>query len=167
MPSLPNDEFAGVSCRSSGDCIAVGDATDVVLTGYWNGTNWTIATPENGFGTGFLTGVSCPTRNACFAVGTGGDEGVDPILMDWNGMSWSDSSFARDYDPPVAISCSSATGCTAIGNDGTTNRWNGRRWKLEPLSGNAFLEAVSCVSRGVCVAVGQTDVDAAFVIRRS
>jgi hypothetical protein len=163
--------FQGVSCRSSRQCIAVGTADDIVLTGYWNGATWTISTPTN-VGTGGLDSVSCPSRNACFAVGSGGDSGIDPLLMEWNGMTWSDRSSAvpnpdggMDFGAPVAISCPSATACTAVGS--AIYPWSGGRWKLEPLRGDGLLEAVSCVSRAVCVAVGQNSSAAPFVMRRT
>ena len=67
-----------------------------------------------------------------------------------------------------AVSCSGAEACTAVGYYGTTHntgvdrtlaeRWNGSRWEIQPTptpAGGGLLSGVSCVSRVLCVAVGQ------------
>jgi hypothetical protein len=60
------------------------------------------------------------------------------------------------------LSCTSATACTAVGyrisGSGKqlplAERWNGRRWAVEPTPGTGALASVSCPSASACVAVG-------------
>jgi hypothetical protein len=65
----------------------------------------------------------------------------------------------------AAVSCSSPRACTAVGGHGTgqgdvplAERWNGKRWALQPtprLPGFfPVLEGVSCPSSRECLAVG-------------
>ena len=64
------------------------------------------------------------------------------------------------------VSCTSSTGCTAVGDyvnrTGTkvtlVERWNGSGWSSQPtpgLSGNPVLDGVSCETAGDCTAVGE------------
>jgi hypothetical protein len=69
-------------------------------------------------------------------------------------------------DGLIAVSCSSATACTAVGNEETSSaslalaeRWNGSTWTLQTAvdpSGDTsvILDGVSCPSATYCVAVG-------------
>lgn len=70
-------ELLGVTCVSSGTCVAVGDgpparprtsASPLVAT--WNGTRWAFqSVPVDGTSTAQLTGVDCVTTTECEAVG--------------------------------------------------------------------------------------------------
>jgi hypothetical protein len=66
----------GVSCPSATACTAVGNYTtrsgvEQTLAERWDGTTWTVAPTPNPAGatSSSLSGVSCPTANACSAVG--------------------------------------------------------------------------------------------------
>jgi hypothetical protein len=66
----------GVSCPSATACTAVGNYTSSsgvkeTLAEQWNGTTWTVAPTPNPAGatSSTLSGVSCPSANACTAVG--------------------------------------------------------------------------------------------------
>ena len=83
-PGAAESSLAGIACRSSASCYAVGGyatatAAAKTLVEHWNGATWTIvtsATPAGAlpasvnadFATG-LNGVSCPTPTSCIAVG--------------------------------------------------------------------------------------------------
>ena len=64
----------------------------------------------------------------------------------------------------VAVSCSSSTFCTGVGNTAEgaplAEHWNGRRWSIQPtpkVSHSNYLAAllgVSCPSLQTCTAVG-------------
>jgi hypothetical protein len=64
-----------------------------------------------------------------------------------------------------AVSCSSASACTAVGSydDATlAEAWNGTKWSVEPtanptLSKRSSLSSVSCTSPTACTAVGSYD----------
>lgn len=69
---------------------------------------------------------------------------------------------ARATATLAGVSCTSAAACTAVGSTdlGTlAERWNGRRWKIQPTpspaSGTA-LSAVSCAAPAMCMAVGSS-----------
>lgn len=58
-----------------------------------------------------------------------------------------------------SVSCSSATACTAVGDQGNSvlvERWNGRRWSIQatPRIPGMFFSGVSCPAARVCIAVG-------------
>jgi hypothetical protein len=68
---------------------------------------------------------------------------------------------ARPGDRPLlAVSCASASNCTAVGGVFAA-RWNGRRWSVAPIAvppfstaALDFLAGVSCSAKRVCMAVG-------------
>lgn len=67
---------------------------------------------------------------------------------------------ARAGRPLLAVSCSSANACTAVGGV-FAERWNGRRWSIQSVPtpafsdpGLSFLGGVSCAARRACFAVG-------------
>jgi hypothetical protein len=94
--------LSSVSCSSDTACTAAGSQLDsagtyVPLAERWNGSGWQIQpTPvplDNIYSV--LNGVSCPSRNACTAVGlyerngypTGDDPG-GPLIEHWDGSNW-------------------------------------------------------------------------------
>lgn len=99
--SMPNPTGAGsaifsaVSCSSGGDCTAIGSFTisadhQVALVERWNGSRWSmqrIAKPR-GVTAIALSGVSCPSKHACFVVGNitaGGVRELPAVVELWHG----------------------------------------------------------------------------------
>ena len=92
----PGTILTGVSCPSPTSCFAVGSydvsGTEKSLVEHWNGSAWGVMTRPNPTGatTSYLVGVSCPSPNSCFAVGsyqtTGGAE--KSLLERWDGSTW-------------------------------------------------------------------------------
>ena len=90
--------FAGVSCTSSSECVAVGtmskhDGGDpwFSLIERWNGTKWwLLASPSRSYAD-YLNSVSCPSARSCFAVGSDGGKtaGSATLVEQWNGWRWS------------------------------------------------------------------------------
>ena len=183
-PSPFDGSLSGVSCASATDCLAVGDVAAAFLSPtssvkplveHWNGTDWSIvATPKlTGVSEAILSGVSCVTATACFAVGAS-DAG--PLTERWNGSRWTIVSSPRLSGPfvrPAAISvgidpgltgvsCPSLTNCYAVGVSNTRaliEHWNGSIWSVVPTpnpKGVFFpnLGGVSCASPKRCTAVG-------------
>jgi hypothetical protein len=75
-----NSELEGVSCPGRRACHAVGDAYGVDPSGFraiaegFDGASWQLeSTPSTGKSDSPLTGVSCPGRLFCMAVGSTGD----------------------------------------------------------------------------------------------
>ncbi len=156
----------------------------VVLAGAGSAlaATWTVGQPPPaGLPSGHLKAVGCSSAGTCMAVGY--YNGVDvssgpsqfPMAETWNGSSW---TLAPVPAPPgddgttdlgsqlLAVSCSGASACVAVGdsapiNGGTgtstpfTEIWDGHTWTLGPaLSLTGELDGVSCTSATACTAVG-------------
>jgi hypothetical protein len=171
------DTFLAVSCPTAVMCVAVGEvtlnATETMLAERWNGHKWSVMrlVRPPGATNSFLTGVSCTSARACTAVGsvyvpsTGGG----PVAERWNGSRWTvqvTPSPGNEGVPFAAVSCGSATSCTAVGyyygvDTTLAEHWNGRTWTIQSLPpvGNpgADLSAVSCRSGAACTAAGYYD----------
>jgi hypothetical protein len=169
----------GVSCVSATACVAVGyyeprsgGASFKAFIESWNGTSWSVVlSPHPASSSTVLSGVSCLSAAACTAVGSYYplDSGQFKTFVEsWNGSTWSvvpSPSPGTEYNALNAVSCVSATACTAVGYHYDTpteprtlvESWNGSVWSVVPSpnrpSGN-FLYGVSCVSAAACTAVG-------------
>jgi hypothetical protein len=169
----------GVSCPTATFCVAVGNYQNragrhTILAEAWNGSSWSVmpAPPPAGARRSFLNGVSCASATACTAVGsyqTGSGKHVT-LAERWNGTAWSLQPTPNPASPPrsalAAVSCTSASTCTAVGNSVDNSggnsrtlaeRWNGTTWSIQPTPNNPhgnFLTGVSCPSPAACIAVG-------------
>ncbi len=167
LPGPTQGDLAGVDCSSQNppQCTAVGEdlTTSDTLAERWNGTSWSIQTTPATGDSGLL-GVSCPTFNVCVAVGLqhGSPHTVSPLAELWNGSSWTVQSTPGLGGALSAVSCASATACTAVGNSSgapLAESWNGSTWTSEtvpvPAGGqSATLSGVSCTAANTCSAVG-------------
>lgn len=158
-------ELSDVSCTAQALCTAVGyqiapDSSGVVAA-RWSGDKWSISeAPRSYFGVD-INAVSCPTVRACTWVGyfDGGSSGTEAVAGRWDGTSWTSPAFTG-ASTLNGVSCTSATACTAVADDGTARTWNGGRWAAQQTAievTRPYLRDVSCVSRKVCVAVGELD----------
>jgi hypothetical protein len=168
--------FYGVSCSSSSACLAVAYHGLDDPSGYgsfaetWNGSHWAVRTVPHPQAA-YLYGVSCRSARWCVAVGTlssGDDHGA--IADRWNGSTWTQArapiTAGATISALVAVSCSSTTACTAVGDSGKgsglpgllADRWNGSAWKMQrvpaPRAGAGVLNAVACPAADACRAVG-------------
>jgi hypothetical protein len=125
--------------------------------------------PSGGTNSGLLA-VSCTSAAACTAVGsydakTSGHE--LPLAERWNGKTWAiqamPSPGGATTSRPYAVSCPSASACTAVGysSNGSNSpilaeRWNGKTWAVQatPASIQGIAQGVSCPSAAACTAVG-------------
>ena len=155
-----------VSCPAVSSCMAVGDVDTASgsvtpLAERWNGLRWTLEQvpirprPLGGPRGGFLTGVSCPASNVCYAVGL--SELPNPTLVErWNGSVWSveptpSTDGYGNYDGLQDLSCASATRCLGVP---APLRRAGAGWTAFPDLGPVKLRGVSCVSATGCTGVG-------------
>jgi hypothetical protein len=159
-----------VSCLSASFCEEIRGQSSAV----WNGTSWTTQATA-GLPGASLTAVSCTTPSSCEAVGQGVQNGqVVTLAESWNGSAW---AIQPTPNPSTtlgsqlsAVSCTSATACTAIGwYESSGDRsfgvkqtlaevWDGTTWSIRPTpspstTDNLF-QAVSCGAGQVCTAVG-------------
>jgi hypothetical protein len=177
-----SSSLGDVSCTSSATCTAVGNyvdssGTEDTLAEAWNGTTWTIqSTPDPpGAGGDALAGVSCTSSSACTAVGYAGVNADDQATLaeTWNGTTWTTQTTASPNGETdsnlLAISCASASSCTAVGGEANfstsvtygmlAEHFDGSTWTVEPTpppSGapGSSLFGVSCTTDTACVAVG-------------
>jgi hypothetical protein len=121
-----------------------------------------------------LVAVSCASVKACVAVGSSvTDRGKKSVTLaeHWNGERWTIGASPNQKAPKnvlSGISCWSKSGCVAVGasfqglyyqpSTPLVERWNGRRWRVQPTPATGFeiveLNSVSCWSATGCVAVG-------------
>jgi hypothetical protein len=173
----------GISCSSATSCTAVGyqlpsawDPAPEPLAEHWNGSTWTIQTTPipSGSDAGSLQAVSCVSATSCTAVGYayGSSYPLALLVEHWNGSTWTIQTTPHpagsNEDTFNAVSCRSATACTATGFAGSTadsasttlaEHWNGRTWTIESTPNPAdsptnLFNGVSCVSSTTCSAVG-------------
>jgi hypothetical protein len=143
-------KVSGVSCLSTGLCVAVDGVGDVLTsTNPRGGTGaWARAKVTEGF-----NGVSCPSTEMCVAVG----EGVIATSADPAGGAgaWSVVNVSRHLK---AVSCASVSLCVATDNHGdvwtSTDPTGGARAWSEVHVDEEALGGVSCPSVKLCVAVG-------------
>jgi hypothetical protein len=175
-----SEQFSGVSCSAARACTAVGfqtggSAGTRPVAEAWNGTRWhsqAVPLPHASPG-GILAAVSCTSPRACTATGTKFSPTGPTLAVRWDGTRWrvqptpSPPNFGTSHQQPElnAVSCASATACTATGAYAPGGHpayflqaWNGRRWRSVPaphpagfLSG--ALNGISCPTAR-CTAVG-------------
>jgi hypothetical protein len=166
-----------ISCVSTIKCTAVGSyinntGTDLPLAEGWNGEKWSIEETPNPAEAimSQLLGISCTSASACTAVGVyiNGEDHYITIAEGWNGEKWSleeTPNLGGEITWLAAVSCTSANACTAVGTYFTESyytlveNWNGKAWTVQAspnVSGSMgdYLEGVSCMLGGTCVAAG-------------
>jgi hypothetical protein len=168
-PGTSQNGLSDVSCASSTECWAVGEASykageskmPVSLAMRWNGSTWsaqTLAAPVTG-----LDVVSCPSTSFCMATGE------SFTTQRWNGSTWTQGSMT----PPnggeweiSGVSCVSSSSCVAVGffasighSRPLSEHWNGTSWSareaFDKSGSGAFFSGVSCLSPTSCVSVGR------------
>jgi hypothetical protein len=127
-----------------------------------------------------LNAVSCTSASACTAVGWtfGGGGGRGTLAERWNGTNWSIEPTPKTPGGWAgslgAVSCTSASACTAIGSSLSVaswsavlvERWNGTEWSIErtPSPTGSYLYGVSCSSASACTAVGTSSDDGGYSV---
>lgn len=175
-PDAANSDLTAVSCSAARFCMAVGDVASsgklVPLAERWQGWAWTAERPPAPAGAtdSFLTGVSCPARSACTAVGFTDPPGTErPIAEHWNGASWrlqrAPTPRTHKFAQFNAVSCASGSACMAVGisaagifsESSRSGTWTLRKISLPSGGRDGYLGGVSCTSSTACTAVGDYD----------
>jgi hypothetical protein len=174
-PAVPADGapgmLTGVSCATESFCVAVGGDDDGnVLVETWDGTSWSLSSAPNPASS--LGSISCPAVRDCVAIGAANGQPLVERLRHGTWEVLSAPPAASLGEPSLTgISCPTRQVCTVVGNtsDAANNgashpyaaRLHGGRWHLlAPLdvpgaTGTSFA-SVSCPTRRVCTAVGQS-----------
>jgi hypothetical protein len=161
----------GLSCAAQSACVMVGGRSGPTRNGLaaaalWNGKRWIQQHPPTPAGGGSLGPVSCSSRPACVAIGSG----AHPLAERWNGRQWSLLPAPyRHHGTLDAVSCMSLSACTAVGSANVSEplqdigvlvkRWNGRSWAVQTAPSpdwalRTLFNSVTCVSLTFCTAVG-------------
>jgi hypothetical protein len=172
----PMTTFNGVACASAGQCIGVGN----VLSGVNSGAAASLDPVSGDLSTGhsiqligssgFLNGVSCPSRAVCLAVGDNPSQ-TNGIAVSLNPKTAKVRIGQRLRTISGIImsdlACASRKQCLAVGHDSsgsgvvvalspTTGAiLRGQRVRSVPGTGGIGLEGVACPSVNLCVAVGE------------
>jgi hypothetical protein len=107
LRSFRNAVWGAISCGSKRLCVAVGRESypatpSAPLLERYNGHRWTATRPA---GTSNLTGISCPAKTFCVAVGNvitkAGELDTSfvtkPVTLTWNGTGWSPALASQDH----------------------------------------------------------------------
>ena len=135
--AMPNNgerdvALSSVSCVDPTYCVAVGvyrpggnyQAEKSVIL-HFNGQRWSKQSAPSVTG-GELNGVDCLSRSSCMAVGSqaiGESGGSSPLIEELQGTTWSVATspspdfYPTNSDSLQAVSCLSASRCTALGWD--------------------------------------------------
>ncbi len=180
VPGADNNALTAVSCASGTSCSAVGNFSlpgepFMTMAESWNGTTWTLQSTPDAAGTtdNFLTGVSCPSPGVCTASGYANtSSGTQTLAETLSGGTWTIIATPNPGNGSrlLAVSCSSATACSAVGDSAVTGtdpevtlaeQWNGKSWVVQPTPNNSVgvaqdtsLAAVSCTSPAFCISAG-------------
>jgi BNR/Asp-box repeat len=165
-------QLGAVSCADATRCWAVGVAgpntapaggATVIVATKNGGTTWK-AQHLTGGATPQLSGISCPTRLACMAVGTNGasvpGSGVVVTTED-GGVTWSPASAPASALTVAAVTCSDTSDCTALVSQGTV-MWSahsadfGQTWQPEGNLPSLFVASddLVCSTGGACLVPG-------------
>ena len=172
--------LGAVACRSTSLCLAVGSQRNHLGTVSlsralrWDGKGWRATHPPSPGGSAALSGVSCPDRSGCLAVGWRGHCHQPPqplgqrcfFSLRWDGRDWNRLPSPASTPLVANVTCGSARRCVAAGDCNLTANcrgtvtlaWNGRTWRqrLAHASGRhgSSLEGIACWRRTACVATG-------------
>lgn len=134
-----NASLPAVSCTSATSCTAVGaryrraglrqQVRGAALAEHWDGSAWTIEpTPANppGSNVSILDAASCTPAASCTAVGASlyvSSPTARTLAERWNGSTWTvqQTAFPPRHKVLKAVSCTSASTCTAVGGSSTAD----------------------------------------------
>ena len=173
---MPMTIFNGVACASPSQCVGVGNVTSSVNSGAAASldpvsgdlsTGQSVQLIES---SGFLNGVSCPSRSVCLAVGENPNEtrGIAVPLNPGTAMVRSGQELHTISGFFMSgVACASRKRCLAVGHDSSGSGvtvalspatgaiLRGQTVQTIPGTGGVGLEGVACPLANLCVAVGE------------
>ena len=159
--TLPAGQLHGslnaVSCTTPEWCVAIGwvdnDETEVSFVAQFDGTSWstsTLPTPDEGDGD--LLDVSCPETGTCYAA-------AGTYVATLSDGAWHFEQIMDEDDAPgiLALDCTSATACLAVGWNDITAELTPDGWSLGTIpDDNREVEpsSVDCLDALRCTVAG-------------
>ena len=169
-------ELGAVACADTQRCWAVGvpgpnatmpagDSTVIVATTN-GGATWSPQTVAGGY-TPELSGIACPTRTDCLAVGSNGSSSGVVVVTHDGGAHWDSATTPTGAIAVESLLCDGLTECTALVSNGTAV-WSarttdfGQTWTQLGNLPSSFVAdgALSCVPGGACLVPGYTPTSA-------
>ena len=142
-----------------------GDSTVIVATTN-GGATWSTQSVVGGY-TPELSGIACPTRMDCLAVGSNGlSNGVVIVTQD-GGAHWASATLPTGAIAVQSVLCDGLAECTALVSNGTAV-WSarttdfGQTWSQMGNLPTSFVVdgALSCLPGGACLVPGYTPTSA-------
>ena len=183
----PMTTINGVACASANQCIGVGNVASAVNSGAAASLNPASGDLSAGQSlhligsSGFLNGVSCPSRSVCLAVGENPKDtrGIAVPLNPQTATVRSGQELHTISGIFISgVACASRNECLAVGRDSSGSGvvvalnpatgaiLSGQRVQTIPGTGGVGLEGVACPSGNLCVAVGEnSDRSAGVAVR--
>jgi len=155
-----------ISCGSSTFCVAPvakgapPSTTESFLVTTNGGSSWkVVAAPDDDQ----VQDVSCPAAKTCFGTSYFGSNGIIDKTTNGGGHWTSKTVPAAGL---TKISCTSASHCVALADDGSAFIYttNGSSWHLVSAPGSPDLGAIGCASKSVCFAAGTNSARTANVV---
>jgi photosystem II stability/assembly factor-like uncharacterized protein len=169
-------ELGAVACADSQRCWAVGvpgpnatmpagDSTVIIATTN-GGATWSAQKVAGGY-TPELSGIACPTKTDCLAVGSNGSSSGVVVVTHDGGAHWASATTPTSAIAVESLLCDGLSECTALVSNGITV-WSarttdfGQTWtQLGNLPPSFVADgALSCVSGGACLVPGYTPTSA-------
>jgi hypothetical protein len=173
--SDPDPSMGQTSCPAAGICYAVGDyATGAGRrAGFVETTVAGVSTasvlPQPSGGQMVIWLISCPLTTSCMATGnfTPDDGSTERTIVEqWDGVLWTQDlmplpPYPGNFPEPevTSLDCLAADFCAAVGQANNVGSflatWSSGEWTFAVV-GPSSLNALSCASSTMCVAVGAT-----------
>ncbi len=169
-------QLGAVACANAERCWAVGvpgpnatmpagDSTVIVATTN-GGASWTPQTVVGGY-TPELSGIACPTKVDCLAVGSNGSSSGVAVVTQDGGTHWTSATTPPGAIAVQSVICVGLAECTALVSNGTVV-WSarttdfGQTWTQMGNLPSSFVVdgTLSCVPGGACLVPGYTPTSA-------
>ena len=169
-PNASGNYLYGLSATASNDVWAVGATYQPswgnlqTLVLHYDGLAWTtVSSPNLGQNTAnLLMDVEATSASRGWAVGfSNGTEGFDPVILKWDGVTWSTVPSGGPGGRFFAVDAVSANDVWAVGATGLFEHWDGTGWQTAFTPGTldgSFMFGVTALPTGQVYATGYTNV---------